>query len=285
MGKNIFVKIADLINGTHSDGNSNPKNDNKLSDSVPENDNKYGNSIDKKGDLLNEVISNLKSNYAGTTISLKKYALSLWIDDNLFYNSLMLDKFQDLLITTIIDELGIEFGSIEIGSGAISDSSTTKIMDCCYLCIQPIMSVQTISKAIISQVSGNGSLIEECVNIDSHEIQKLPGNRYNIGSGKHPIMSDNSHRENQIAVDDNTSSTEFDKNKFVSRAHAHISYDSEHGFLLYVEHGGTRAAQKRTHIHRGGDKIELNNILIPEPLQDGDYIVLSKYVHLLFKKA
>ena len=274
MGKNFFAKIADLINGTNSDG-----------ESLPQSDNKSSNSIDKKGDLLNAVISTLKSNYAGTKISLKEYSLSLWIDDNLFYNSLMLDKFQDVLITTIIDELGIEFGSIEIGSGAISDSSTTKIMDCCYLCVQPIMSVQAISKAIISQVPGNGSLIEECVNIDSQEIQELPGHRYNIGCGKHPILSDNSHRENQIAIDDNSSSIEFDKNKFVSRAHAHISYDSKHGFLLYVEHGGTRAAQKRTHIHRGGEKIELNNILIPEPLQDGDYIVLSKYVHLLFKKV
>lgn len=274
MRNNIFAKIADLINGTRSDGNPLPKSDNGAT-----------NSIDKKGDLLNEVISTLKSNYAGTKISLKEYTLSLWIDDNLFYNSLMLDKFQDVLITTIIDELGIEFGSIEIGSGAISNSSATKIMDCCYLCVQPIMSVQAISKAIISQVPGNGSLIEDCVCIDSQKIQELPGNRYNIGSGKHPIMHDNSHRENHIAVDDNSSSAEFDKNKFVSRAHAHISYDSKHGFLLHVEHGGTRAAQKRTHIHRGGEKIELNNILIPEPLQDGDYIVLSKYVHLLFKKV
>lgn len=273
MGKNFFAKIADLINGSHTDG-----------ESIPQSNNKSGNSIDKKGDLLNAVISTLKSNYAGTKISLKEYSLFLWIDDNLFYNSLMLDKFQDVLITTIIDELGIEFGSVEINSGPISDSSTTKIMDCCYLCVQPIMSVQAISKAIISQVPGNGSLIEECISLDSNEILGLPGQRYNIGSGKHPIMSDNSHRENQIAIDDDSSHTEFDKNKFVSRAHAHISYDREHGFLLYVEHGGTRAAQKRTHIHRGGDKIELNNILIPEPLQDGDYIVLSKYVHLLFKK-
>lgn len=274
MGKNFFAKIADLINGTNSDW-----------ESVPQSDNKSSNSIDKKGDLLNAVISTLKSNYAGTKISLKEYSLSLWIDDNLFYNSLILDKFQDVLITTIIDELGIEFGSIEINSGANSDSSITKIMDCCYLNIQPIMLVQAISKATVSQVRGNGSLIEECISIDSHEIQGLPGQRYNIGSGKHPVMSDNSHRENQIAIDDNSSSIEFDKNKYVSRAHAHISYDIEHGFLLYVEHGGSRAAQKRTHIHRGGEKIELNNILIPEPLQDGDYIVLSKYVHLLFKKA
>ena len=274
MGKNFFAKIADLINGTNSDG-----------ESVSPGDNKSSNSIDKKGDLLNAVISILKSNYAGTKISLKEYSLSLWIDDNLFYTSLMVDKFHDVLITTIIDELGIEFGSIEINSGTISDSGITKIMDCCYLDIQPIMSVQTISKATVSQVQGNGSLINECISIDSNEIQGLPGQRYNIGSGKHPIMSDNSHRENQIAIDDDSSHAEFDKNKFVSRAHAHISYDSEHGFLLYVEHGGTRAAQKRTHIHRGGDKIELNNILIPVPLQDGDYIVLSKYVHLLFKKA
>ena len=82
MGKNIFAKIADLINGTNSDW-----------ESVPQSDNKSSNSIDKKGDLLNAVISTLKSNYAGTKISLKEYSLSLWIDDNLFYTSLMVDKF------------------------------------------------------------------------------------------------------------------------------------------------------------------------------------------------
>ncbi len=274
MGKNFFTKIADLINGTRSERNPLSKSDNKPS-----------NSIDKKDNLLNAVISTLKSNYAGTKISLKEYSLSLWIDDSLFYNSLMLDKFKDLLITTVIDELGIEFGSIEINPGPILHANVTEIMDCCYLHIQPIMSVQAVSKAVVSQVPGNGSLIEECVRIDSQEIQRLSGCRYNIGSGKHPVMSDNSHRENQIAIDDDSTSIEFDKNKFVSRAHAHISYDNNHGFILYAEHGGTRAAQKRTHIYRGGEKIELNNILIPEPLQDGDYIVLSKHVHLLFKKA
>lgn len=274
MGKNIFAKIADMINGAHSDG-----------DYIPRNDNSSCNSIDKKGNLLNAIVSSLKSNYAGTKLSLNDFSLSLWIEDNLFYNSLIYDKFQDILITSIIDELGIEFGSIEISPGPIPDSNITKIMDCCYLYIQPIMPIQAISKATISQVLGNGSLIEDYVSIDSQEIQGLPERRYNIGSGRYPIMCDNSHRINQIAIDDNSSSVEFDKNKFVSRAHAHISYESEHGFLLYVEHGGTRAAQKRTHIYRGGKKIELNNILIPEPLQDGDYIVLSKYVHLLFKKA
>lgn len=272
MGKSIFAKIANLINGNNFEG-----------DTTPTNENKSSNSIDKKGDLLDAVLSSLKSNYAGSTVSLKEYSLSLWIDDNLFYNSLMLDKFKNELITTIIDELGIEFGAVEICSGIDSDSGTTKIMDSCYLSIQPITSVQAVSKAVISQVPGNGSLIVECVNIDSQEIQNLPGQRYNIGAGKYPILLDNSHRENHIAIDDNPASIEFDKNKYVSRAHAYISYDSNHGFLLHVEHGGTRAAQKRTHIYRGNDKIELNNTLIWEPLQNNDYIVLSKYVHLLFK--
>ena len=78
---------------------------------------------------------------------------------------------------------------------------------------------------------------------------------------------------------------EYHKNKFVSRAHAFISYSEEYGFLLNVEHGGSRMAKKRTHIYRGIEKIELDNVLIPVPLHDGDYIVLSKNVHLLFKKA
>jgi pSer/pThr/pTyr-binding forkhead associated (FHA) protein len=163
-------------------------------------------------------------------------------------------------------------------------------MDGCHLQIAaPIQEVKTervtICKATINAIAGRGSIIGECVCIDSEEIKTLPNQRYNIGIGKQPFMSDGTHRDNHIAIDDDQSSVEFDKNKYVSRAHAHISYSEEHGFMLQVEQGGTQLAQKRTHIYRGGEKIALNNTLIPEPLQDGDYIVLSKNVHLLYKKA
>lgn len=252
------------------------------------------NAIEKIDSLRDAVISTLKSNYAGTRISLNEYHLTVWIGDKIFFNSLTLNKFNESLITTITDELGLEFGSIEISNGQSPDSEATELISGCYLqlrsSVQEEPEVETptpasISKAVISSVSGYGSIIGDSVCIDSEEIKTLPAQRYNIGAGKQPKMPDDSHRDNHIVIDDDPSSAEFSNNRFVSRAHAHISYSDKYGFVLYVERGGSRAAQKRTHIYRGGDKIELNNEFVPEVLKDGDYIVLSKHVHLLFKQS
>lgn len=266
MSKDFFAKLADFINGIHSN------------EDAP-----LSNSIDKRGELVNAIVSSLKSNYFGSKISLKDYSLLLFIDDNLFYSSVRTDDFKESVITTINYELGIELGSFEISPGPIPENDVTNIMECCYLRVRPNSSNTEISKAIIYPVNGNGAMCAEFVRLDSQKIQELPGQRYNIGAGTNPILADNSRRENQIAIDDNPSCSEFEKNKYVSRAHAHITYSKEYGFLLFAEHGGTRAAGKRTHIYRGSEKIELNNIISPAQLKDGDYIVLSKYVHLLFK--
>ena len=243
------------------------------------------NSINKKGKLLTAIITAFKSNYLGQQVSFNNKSLTIWVQDNLFYNSIIDSNFKSELATSLNVELGITFGTIEIKSENIPEGlKLTEIQPNVFLQISDISSVQKVKSAKIYPVNGNGSTLDAVYVLDSQEIQKMPNARYNIGVGRHPIMSDNSHRENYIAIDDNPNSLEFNKNRYVSRAHAYISFSDEHGFLLHVEHGGTRAAQKRTHIHRGDDKIELNNVLIPEPLKSGDYIVLSKYVHLLFQE-
>lgn len=274
MGKSFFAWIADFINGT-------PKEEKSTNNIKKEADN----GIEKKGDLQNAVIRSLRSNYFGTKISFTNKSFTLWINDNLFYNSLVSGNFKKELTTSISDELGLEFGLIEISVGPATDNNVTEVMDNCYLQIKPIQIQQSIAQAIIYPVAGNGSIIDGAVFIDSQKIRQLPNCRYNIGRGKHPAMTDGCHRENHIAIDDDPNSHEFDKNRYVSRAHGHISYSEELGFMLWAELGGTRATGKRTHIDRGGEKIELNNTMVPEPLQDGDYMILSKFVHLLFKKA
>lgn len=276
MKRNIFERVADIINGTDQK---------RAKESVSAETTSPQNSIDKMGELLTTIISALKSNYLGQQVSFNNKLLTIWVLDNLFYNAIIESDFKSELITSLSIELDITFGSIEIKSENIPDGlQLTKVQPNVFLQISNINSVQVVKSAKIYPVNGNGSTLDAVYVLDSQEIQKMPNARYNIGVGRHPIMSDNSHRENYIAIDDNPNSPEFNKNRYVSRAHAYISFSDEHGFLLHVEHGGTRAAQKRTHIHRGGDKIELNNVLIPEPLKSGDYIVLSKYVHLLFQE-
>ena len=277
MGRNFFERIADMINGTAKKETSEAVS----SENTFSNDN----SINKKGKLLTAIITAFKSNYLGQQVSFNNKSLTIWVQDNLFYNSIIDSNFKSELATSLNVELGITFGTIEIKSENIPEGlKLTEIQPNVFLQISDISSVQKVKSAKIYPVNGNGSTLDAVYVLDSQEIQKMPNARYNIGVGRHPIMSDNSHRENYIAIDDNPNSLEFNKNRYVSRAHAYISFSDEHGFLLHVEHGGTRAAQKRTHIHRGGDKIELNNVLIPEPLKSGDYIVLSKYVHLLFQE-
>lgn len=289
----FFDKIAKLINGSSAD--EMPKADKQSKAEEPEIQasvapkaavsEKATNSIDKQDNLLRAVIQCLKSNYGGSKISMSDKTLTLWITDGLFYDLLSSNDFKDQLMTSIVDELGLDFSSIEIMTGRLPEESLTEIADGCFLQLKAKQVVQSISKAIIQQVEGFGSMQDASVLLDSQEIADLPYARYNIGIGRRPKMDDNTHRINQIAIDDSPTSNEYHKNKFVSRAHAFISYSEEYGFLLNVEHGGSRMAQKRTHIYRGVEKIELNNVLIPVPLHDGDYIVLSKNVHLLFKKA
>jgi hypothetical protein len=238
------------------------------------------NGIDKRGVLLQKVVAILQQNYAGMNVSMNNKALVLCISDNLFYHSLLDNGFRNQLITTIFNQLNLAFGAVQITDEKLSNG--TCVMTDCYLQVASLNAPQAC-KAIIHMVEGAGSLLEDKVVLDSASIAKLPGKRWNIGIGAHPTMTDGSHRINHIAIDDDSASANFVKNKFVSRAHAYITYSQQNGYMLHVEFGGTRAAGKRTHINRGGQVIELNNVLVPEVLQDGDYVVLSKHVHLLFK--
>lgn len=277
MGRKFFERIANVINGTAK----NETNEAVSAENTYPNDN----SINKQGKLLSAIIAALKSNYLGQQVSFNSKLLTIWVQDNLFYNSIINSDFKSELVTSLDVELGFTFGFIEISSDNISGGlKLTEVFPNVFLQISDINSVQKVRIAKIYPVEGNGTTLEPVYILDSHEIQRMPDARYNIGAGKHPIMSDNSHRENYIAIDDNPDSIQFNKNKYVSRAHAYISFSEEYGFLLHVEHGGTRAAQKRTYILRGSDKIELNNVLIPEPLKSGDHIVLGKYVLLLFQE-
>lgn len=265
-----------MINGNHS----NPNKD------VGIRTVNTGNGISMKQELINSVLAALKKYYGGIRATMNEKTLSLWIKDGLFYDVLASDndRSRDDLISAINNECGLVFCSVEIKKG-VPDDDAIEISDGCYMQINQKQTCQTVSRAVITAIAGRGSMIDEQVILDSAEITGLPNARYNIGAGRNPKTVDNSFRVNQIAIDDNPESPEYEKNKYVSRAHAHIEYSENKGFLLYVEHGGSRLAQKRTYVQRGSEMIELADTLVPVQLCDGDYIVLSKYVVLSFKMS
>lgn len=265
MGKSFFEKIAEWLNG--------------IQDMQHAKD-----SIEQKDRIINAIVTKLQTNYCGEHDSMEDKELFIFLTERILYDSILKNEFKDKLALKIVNEVGIKFSDIYIELTSLPlEVGVTKLFSDVYMSVKPI--AKAIRKAIILPVENCGSTLDAEYYLDSETISKLPNCRYNIGAGKHPVAADGSHRENHIAIDDDPNSSEYDKNKYVSRSHANISFSEEFGFMLNVEPSGTRMAKKRTHIYRGNEKIELNNTLAPVPLKDGDYIILSKFVHLLFKEV
>ena len=136
-------------------------------------------------------------------------------------------------------------------------------------------------KAEISIYGNAGSLLRKRYILSSDEMRKKKISAYNIGAGEFPQLP-TGYRQNHIAIDDNPNSPMIEKNKYVSRMHAHIGHSDRFGFYLQVEMDGTRLMGKRTRIFRGEQKIELDNPQVKEPLQNGDLIELGKAVVLKY---
>ena len=81
MGRNFFERIANVINGTAK----NETNEAVSAENTYLNDN----SINKQGKLLSAIIAALKSNYLGQQVSFNSKLLTIWVQDNLFYNSII----------------------------------------------------------------------------------------------------------------------------------------------------------------------------------------------------
>ena len=272
----LFRRIASIINGSGKDTSS-PSD---LTGHSRTNDN----SINKKRMLSDAIIATLRSNYFGQHVSFNNKLLTIWIQDQLFYDSIIESDFMTELTTSLNDELGFTFGAIEIKADNIPDGAQlTGILNDVFLQLSPYNFTPTVRTAQISPVEGYGSTLEPVYILDSKEIGRMPNQRYNIGIGKQVVIA-GMYRNNQIAIDDNTMSPQFEKNKYVSRSHAYISYSDQYGFMLNVEPSGTRMAGKRTRILRGNTIIDMNNVDLPEQLQDNDIIELSKSVSLLFKQ-
>lgn len=135
------------------------------------------------------------------------------------------------------------------------------------------------NRATISLYGRNGSLLKDCYELSSEELQRQHRKYYNIGRGEFPDVEGGGYRQNHIAIDDVNNQ---EKNQYVSRTHARIGFSKKIGFFLQVEWGGSQLSGNRTQIYRGEEKIEVENVDVKVPLQSGDIIVLGKSVYLQF---
>lgn len=290
MKMDIFNWVADLLTGEHQCAKSENKQKKKAEISKDESDDVENtvihniDSIERKHKLMRLVADVLANTYKGQTCHFEDKILTIWIQDSLFFDLVNNDEFKEQLSSLLIDELDCAFASIIISSKALPEGQCfPEIVPRIYLQVEK-KDVNT-KKAVISVVSDNGSLLQPEYVLDSEMLLASSLRGYNIGAGKQHLIEGYGFRENHIIIDDDVNSPQYEKNRYVSRAHARIIYSVEEGFLLYAERGGTRMVGKRTRIIRGNDKIELDNVMLPEPLQDGDIIELGKSVLLLFKEV
>lgn len=233
--------------------------------------------IEKEDNIQKAIVRSLAS-YRGTAHT-SRLSLKIFVCNHDLFIGLDLERnanqFKNNLEEKMETELGIAFKSIIVTKNRPDDPSKCKLIkgtgfDDIYYTIS-----ETANYATISVLDGYGSLLNGTIRIE-------PDKTYNIGRGKQTQTSAGMIRVNDIVIDDDPCCTAYERNKYVSRCHAHISK----GFLLYVDEGGTRLNKNRTRIQREGfnEPIDLmSNTHTPVPLQNGDIIELGKNVMLRFK--
>ena len=293
MGKSFFEFIAGLINGSNDSKQVSPAKE-EVADGnvgcgadaqpavVPAAGNRNsalgGNSIDSQEKVQVAVLRYLKGNFGGQRFQFEDRLLILWTQGVEVTLLLDNDSFRNELARRLYDEQRITFREIRVTrlQGNLG-SDAQELLPGVYVTIGSYTTPGAIVKARLETIPGYGSTLEPFYLLE-------PGKSYNIGVGSMALLDNGALRRNDIAVDDNVRSQEYERNKYVSRNHAHIEYVNEH-FVLYVDKGGLRSAGKRTAVARGENTFPLEDTLIPFPLEDGDMIVLSKAVRILFTKC
>ncbi len=104
-----------------------------------------------------------------------------------------------------------------------------------------------------------------------------------IGRDKTVQAADGFHRENRIAF---LATSQDERNKFVSRQHAHIEWDADAGaFLLFADEGGIPPRNKVKVRPQGGEAVKLQSTHIGYTLRHGDQIILGDSALLEFGYA
>lgn len=263
------------------------KQDDKASGKSKESDEPK--SIEGKEELL-KVVRDMAVSLFDDERSYTGKKMVLWLDADgiLFQNIYDTDQYRQRMMSMLVNECAVRFDSIAFALGTpAAELRCTPVGKSGKVFMQVLDSEpekpKASKKAAISIFGNAGSLLKEEYVLSPEEMQKKRIPCYNIGAGQFPQIP-TGYRENHIAIDDNPASPMMEKNKFVSRMHAHIGYSDTVGFYLQVERDGTRLMGKRTRIFRGEQKIEMDNPMVKEPLKEGDLIELGKAVWLLYRE-
>lgn len=242
--------------------------------------------IESREALIRNVISTLQKaiEYKDTTVGKK---LVIWLAcDKVTFENYDTEQCKQQVLIALVNECGYGFDEIAFSIGVPAEElHATRIgqnnLEYLQILARESFTEVKVCKAIISIFGGAGSLLQEQYLLSSDDMKKKVITSYNIGSGQFPQIP-TGYRENHIAIDDNPNSPMAEKNKYVSRMHAHIGFSEKFGFYLQVEKDGTRLMGKRTRIFRGEEKIECDNPQAKIPLHTGDLIELGKAVVLRY---
>ena len=231
-------------------------------------------------DMIDRIMRNLDNLLQVSSLTPPDYVLEVYISDNLLYEYCLNQGFIKLLEERMYMDRSYTFSTCRLlPKSPEQNVYVTDILPDVFLRLQKKSDPQESVLAQINVRDNYGSLLEGPVLLDGNH---LPAGKANIGVGRHARMDDGSIRVNTIAVDDNTESPQYERNKYVSRAHANIQFRNGH-FMLFVETGGTSRTGKRTAVSRNGKLIKLDVAGMGVILEDDDQIILSKNVILIFK--
>ncbi len=130
--------------------------------------------------------------------------------------------------------------------------------------------------------------LKACISILNGEAEQ---NEYTIHSGMEPMTigrekkaqgSDGFFRVNTIAFPGDSSN---EANKYISRQHAHISWNSDTGcFMIFADEGGVPPHNKIKIKSQNNDtSFKLNSTQIGHALQDGDQVILGESAVIEFR--
>jgi hypothetical protein len=147
----------------------------------------------------------------------------------------------------------------------------------------------TVDAALLVSTFKNPPLHKEAtayINVLNGEAEKerylisSTSRKINIGRGKNVQTSDGFFRKNSIVF---TESGNNDRNRAVSRQHAHIEWDPGIGaFFLFADEGGVPPANKVKVRATGGNPVKLMTTQIGHRLEDGDQVILGESAVLEF---
>ncbi|MEP7143631.1 MAG: FHA domain-containing protein [Ferruginibacter sp.] len=148
---------------------------------------------------------------------------------------------------------------------------------------------RSIDAALVISTFRNPVLHKEAaayINVLNGEAEKerymirSSGGNINIGRGTSVQTSDGFFRKNFIAFIDSDGN---EKNRAVSRQHAHIEWDPVAGsFFLFADEGGVPPNNKVKVRAIGGAPVKLMTTQIGHRLQEGDQVILGESVVLEF---